>query len=331
MRRNSLISIIIPTYNRAHLLFDTLDSILEQTYTNWECLIVDDGSTIETIQVIKNYVNKDNRFKFFKRKETSLKGANTCRNIGLEKSIGDYIIFFDSDDIMDKTCLEVRFSCFNKNINKDMLIFSMGLFKDKSFIELDLRREVINLNIEDTIIKFIFSNKIPWNVSRPIFKSEFIKNKIKFNEKIQNFQDDEFNLRVLKFLKPKYLSIDITDSFYRNDVISINKYNNLKGKQNIIDSLYEFYNTVFLVLNKNQIKKFRKKLICKFFKQILGYVNPETKTSELFKTFLLFKKKLNLTLIEKTFFYFIIILNKYYYNRKGYYFLSGKFKIYLCK
>ena len=63
----NLISIIIPTYNRAHIVCETLDSVLSQTYTNWECIVVDDGSTDNTKDIIKSYRVKDSRFLLFNR------------------------------------------------------------------------------------------------------------------------------------------------------------------------------------------------------------------------------------------------------------------------
>jgi len=97
---SSLVSVIIPAYNRADLVEETLDSILNQTYTNWECILVDDGSTDGTIQLLKEYALKDPRFIVLSRDDDRKKGANACRNIGLENAKGDYIIFFDSDDLM---------------------------------------------------------------------------------------------------------------------------------------------------------------------------------------------------------------------------------------
>ena len=81
---NPLISIIIPTYNRASMLGKTLDSILAQTYTFWECIIVDDGSTDDTIEVVKSYTEKDTRLHFYTRPNNMLKRANACRNYGFE-------------------------------------------------------------------------------------------------------------------------------------------------------------------------------------------------------------------------------------------------------
>ncbi|HEX9600942.1 MAG TPA: glycosyltransferase family 2 protein, partial [Mariniflexile sp.] len=64
-----LVSIIIPTYNRGHLIGETLESVLCQTYDNWECLVIDDGSTDNTDALVQGYLNKDNRIKFYHRPE----------------------------------------------------------------------------------------------------------------------------------------------------------------------------------------------------------------------------------------------------------------------
>ncbi|MBT0608445.1 glycosyltransferase family 2 protein [Aequorivita echinoideorum] len=96
----NLVSIIIPTYNRAHLIAETLDSILAQTYTNWECIIVDDGSTDNTDAVVESYVRKDQRFQYHHRPKNRKKGANVCRNYGFELSKGEYINWLDDDDLI---------------------------------------------------------------------------------------------------------------------------------------------------------------------------------------------------------------------------------------
>lgn len=106
MNKQPLVSIIIPTYNRADLIGETLDSVLAQTYTNWECLIVDDGSTDTTEEVVSAYVKKDTRFQYYHRPHDRPKGANACRNYGFEKSKGAYIQWLDSDDLISENKLE---------------------------------------------------------------------------------------------------------------------------------------------------------------------------------------------------------------------------------
>lgn len=112
---NLLVSIIIPTYNRAHLIDETLDSVLAQTYSNWECLIVDDGSTDHTQEVVEEYLNKDARFQYYHRPTDRKKGANACRNYGLEWSKGEFIQFLDSDDLISSNKIEVQIEQLLKN------------------------------------------------------------------------------------------------------------------------------------------------------------------------------------------------------------------------
>ena len=98
---NILFSIVVPTYNREKIIVKTIQSVLSQTYTNFELIIVDDGSTDNTEKFVRNV--KDKRIKFFK-KENEERGA--ARNYGTNKAKGDYITFLDSDDLLYSKYLE---------------------------------------------------------------------------------------------------------------------------------------------------------------------------------------------------------------------------------
>lgn len=323
---NPIVSIIIPTYNREKLINETINSIKKQTYKYWECIIVDDHSSDTSLELLKKIENEDSRFKIFSRPNYKVKGANSCRNYGIENASGDFLMFFDSDDLLKENCLENRVAEFKKKPNYDMLVFSMGIFDPQTQPKIYDNRKVINLNIEDTICEFVFSHILPWNVCRPIYKTSFIKNKIYFNEKIHNFQDDEFNLRVLYHLKPNYLSVDYTDCYYRFDTDSVNKYDNLKGIQNLVDSLFEYYSTVFVVLNDKVKRENRLKLIQKLFNQIKAYAQLNINNQSINKTIKLFNKEINLTTQEYIILHGIKYLNKYLLNKRGYHFLSEKAK-----
>lgn len=108
MNKLGLVSIIIPTYNRAALIAETLDSIIRQTYDNWECIIVDDGSSDDTEALVGKYQLRDKRIKYANRPSTLKKGANACRNYGLSLSEGEYVNWFDSDDLMLPKKLELQ-------------------------------------------------------------------------------------------------------------------------------------------------------------------------------------------------------------------------------
>lgn len=328
---NDKVSIIIPTFNREHLLVETLTSIKNQTFSDWECIIVDDLSTDLSLEVCNNFVKNDSRFKSFVRPKDRVKGANACRNFGIEQATGDYLMFFDSDDLLKENCLENRISEFKKNSNCDMIIFSMGIFDYQTKPQIYENRKVINLDLKETINEFLFSNILPWNVCRPIFKTSFIKGKIFFNEKIHNFQDNEFNLRLLHHLKPNYLSIDYTDCYYRFDSQSVNKYCTKNGFQNLINSLYEYYKTVFIVLDEQSKNANRDQLIHKLFIQIKSYVRPNNSVYELNKTIQLFKNEINLSLKEVIALNLIKTLNQYFFYFKGYHLLSKKCKEFFLK
>lgn len=109
-------SIIVPTYNRENYISKCIDSVLNQTYDNFELIIVDDGSTDNTENIIKKY--NDNRLKYFKNDNH---GIAYSRNYGIDKASGDYLFFLDSDDYIERNLLEE----VNKNIKKnDVLIFN---------------------------------------------------------------------------------------------------------------------------------------------------------------------------------------------------------------
>ena len=95
------------TYNRANFILETLKSIQNQTFSNWECLIIDDGGTDNTLEVIAPILAEDTRFKFSKRPGDYKKGLPGCRNYGLDLAKGNYIIFFDDDDIVHPQNLEL--------------------------------------------------------------------------------------------------------------------------------------------------------------------------------------------------------------------------------
>lgn len=93
-----MISVVIPTYNRERVLPQTLDSIAAQTYGEWECIIVDDASTDQSMDVASEYAKEDSRFKVLRNERH--KGAQGARNTGILAAEGDWICLFDSDDLM---------------------------------------------------------------------------------------------------------------------------------------------------------------------------------------------------------------------------------------
>ncbi|WP_373058661.1 glycosyltransferase family 2 protein [Zunongwangia sp. H14] len=125
------ISVIIPTYNRAHTLPETLQSVLDQSFVNWECLIVDDGSSDDTRSAISSFLLKDKRFVFIERPADKEKGAAACRNIGLEAAKGKYIQFLDSDDLIAANKLQSQLEALKKISAQSIATCKWGRMKPR--------------------------------------------------------------------------------------------------------------------------------------------------------------------------------------------------------
>lgn len=111
-------SVIIATYNRADTLSKAIDSLLNQSYTNWEAWIVDDGSTDNTKEVVAAYLNKDNSIYYIKQENN---GVAKARNRALPNVNGEYVTFLDSDDWYESNHLETRAAILSKNPKVDLL------------------------------------------------------------------------------------------------------------------------------------------------------------------------------------------------------------------
>jgi glycosyltransferase involved in cell wall biosynthesis len=119
------VSIIVPCYNQAQYLDEALQSVLNQTYQNWECLIVNDGSPDNTEEVAEKWADLDTRFIYLCKKNG---GVSSARNFGIEKSKGAYLQFLDSDDYLDKEKLELSLQEMEKNKEVNLVISNFRMF-----------------------------------------------------------------------------------------------------------------------------------------------------------------------------------------------------------
>lgn len=136
-----LVSIITPCYNGAKHVSDTIESVLKQTYSDWEMIIVDDGSTDNSAEIIKSYVDKDKRVKLFQQPNG---GSASARNNGIRKAEGQYIALLDADDLWLPSFLEEQIDFMKKN--KTICVFSTRIFIDEQGNEI-LRPEVCKRHI----------------------------------------------------------------------------------------------------------------------------------------------------------------------------------------
>ena len=208
-----MISIIIPNYNKARSIAETLQSICNQGYDNWECIIVDDQSNDNSKEIIELFVKRDYRFSFYERPNNRTKGPSSCRNIGIEKAVGDYIIFLDSDDLLADYCLKERINAFLINLDFDFLVFQMERFQTTP--KLHTKESLDIVSSEHAITKFLELHSL-WQVTSPIYKTTFIRHINGFNEALRSFEDIEIAIKSISF-SSKYIIFNNIDSFYRND------------------------------------------------------------------------------------------------------------------
>lgn len=186
MFEQPLISIIIPAHNRAHLIGDTLDSLLAQTYQNWECIVVDDGSTDNTDVILSDYIRNDIRFRYYKRPENRLAGGNAARNYGFEKSSGKYIQWFDSDDIMLKNYLERRLKIIESDSDIGVVFCAYTYFNENG-----LQNRISNDFFSGNIIEDLVDRKLSFSPLSYLIRKDILTH-CKFDEGLQRAQDADF-------------------------------------------------------------------------------------------------------------------------------------------
>ena len=192
--KSNLISIIIPTFNRSDLIVKTLDSIIAQTYKNWECIVVDDGSTDNTQKLIEEYITKDSRFQYHHRPKDRLRGGNAARNYGFEVSRGEYIQWFDSDDLMHPEKLKIQIEHLIKS-ELNFCVCQNLVFENSVDDGLNLRHQYIHsLNPLNDFIKL----DIVWMTPSAIWRKKFLQSFIYlFDEELLAAQEWEFHCRIL--------------------------------------------------------------------------------------------------------------------------------------
>jgi glycosyltransferase involved in cell wall biosynthesis len=136
---NPFFSIIIPTYNRCELLKYTLNSIINQSFKNWECIIINDGSTDNTKNEIGNFITKDQRITLINQENTE---RAIARNNGAKVAKGKYLIFIDSDDLFEISHLESLHNYILEDKENTSMYFTNGVVKTKEKSELIFTKNI---------------------------------------------------------------------------------------------------------------------------------------------------------------------------------------------
>nr|WKN36962.1 glycosyltransferase family 2 protein [Tunicatimonas sp. TK19036] len=194
MKSGPLVSIITPVFNRQAYISDAIQSLLKQTYSNWEMIVIDDGSQDDTPIVVKEFSKYDKRIKYKKRIDEP-KGAQSCRNIGISHASGKYVIFLDSDDYLASFCLRQRVSFIEEYPNLDFAVFAGLIFNEVPGDNDVLISE--NRALESHIDTFL-NLDAPFLNLNPIWKRKsLIKSSLHWDTDVLAFQDIDFHIAAL--------------------------------------------------------------------------------------------------------------------------------------
>ncbi|WP_084589438.1 glycosyltransferase family 2 protein [Cobetia amphilecti] len=193
MDKFSLVSVIVPCYNRENIIIETLDSVYNQTYKNIELIVIDDGSVDDSLSVIKSWASKFEKNDFFKVKilEQVNSGAQVARNLGLENSNGMYIQYLDSDDILHNKKIELQVKEFLKNPTIDFV------HSEYQFFSVTLDNCVGNIKSgEYSLVKHI-SLKSPIQTSIGLYKRKICEIIGPWDVELKIGQDIDYNSRLI--------------------------------------------------------------------------------------------------------------------------------------
>lgn len=207
-----LFSLIIPVFNSEKHLFDTLNSIYKQTYSNFEVIIVDDGSTDSSKEKAECFSKKDYRFHLFEKENG---GVSSARNLGIKKAKGDFLLFVDSDDEIDEDLLK-SLNAILYNQRYDAVIYGMSfdIMKNGSIIK-SMTKSVQSFELtkenRDSNIRLLYENNYLTSSCNKAIKTSILREyNLFFNESITNYEDLLFNLELLK----KTTSVYICEKVY---------------------------------------------------------------------------------------------------------------------
>ncbi|NLT93952.1 MAG: glycosyltransferase family 2 protein [Clostridia bacterium] len=206
------VSIIIPCYNMEDYLGETLDSVLSQTYRDFEVVIIDDGSTDQTLKICQLYKERDSRVKVYSQPNG---GVSAARNTGIDKATGQYILFLDGDDLIRKDLLENAFKAFN-SLPIDMFSYGFKIVSGKNrqiIRSYSTKRYDKNIFSGQEFLKLYLRKEISQRMGSFLIKREILlENAIRFKEGIKYAEDQDFQLRCMAKCTSIYYTAE--DYFY---------------------------------------------------------------------------------------------------------------------
>lgn len=305
--KDDLVTIIVPCYNQGKFLDKSLGSVYNQTYSKWECIIVNDGSVDNSERIAKAWVAKDKRFQYY-YKENS--GVSASRNYALEKSKGNYIQFLDADDFLHEQKLELSLRLLNESNNdKEKLVitnFKMVTADFKKELEPFCKLQEVSFDFENLLYKWNDTFSIPIHCG--LFKASLFED-LRFPENLTAQEDWVVWVKIFK-QDIKTIFLDEPLVLYRKNPESRTKTKSLHDDQIVV---YDYFKTI---LTEGEHHKLSKVLISRYYQEQETYKKRLSlvKQSNPYQTGLMIKKVLKkiglLGLFRKLFPFFLKFKSK---------------------
>ncbi len=291
------VSIIIPIYKSEKYLYKCIDSIIEQEYSNWEMLLIDDGSPDKSGEICDEYAKRDNRIKVF-HKENG--GVSSARNLGLDNIEGDYVTFVDSDDWLSENTLTLCSSYFGKY---EIIRFSMVYVE--SLVEGNNRKLVLPFSeSKNVIMQRILGRNSLLGVCGGLYKADLFNNpSIRFNPNLAMAEDW---LTLCQLVNKCHSIIDLPDVCYCYNILNENSCSNnpsikkveqcfialdiIRKEQNIKHLYFEALYRSLCILTKSLFSILLRE--CQTPKQFIQRVNSKKYLYENLKIYRIIKTKI---------------------------------------
>ena len=208
-----MFSVIVPAYNNGKYISKCIDSVLKQTFSDLELIVVNDGSTDDTVEVIKEFEKQDARFKLINKENG---GVSSARNVALDQVKGQYVLFLDSDDWYEPDYCKDLADILKEN-DAD-IIFSTKFYIGESKI-VEAGKNAVDY--PDSVIDLL--SKFTYSFAMTCIKRDFLTSDLRFNEQLHYYEDGEFLTRLLA-LKPYIVYNENISFHYRPGSLTHSKF-----------------------------------------------------------------------------------------------------------
>jgi glycosyltransferase involved in cell wall biosynthesis len=251
-----LISVIVPCYNYARYLKDLIGSLTSQSYTKWECILVDDGSVDDTIGIANSYSNSDKRIKLITQKNS---GAASARNNGLKNARGQFIQFIDADDMIGPEKFKLEIDLFSSHPSID-IVYSGYSFTDhnnhKKWVDITKWQTLSSNPFNDFISYWEAGLMIP--IHSFLFSKKCFENWGEFDNRLKTHEDWDLNLN-FSLNGATYLYHNYQGAYYRIHPVSNSRSDLTRNRQDAANTLLKY-------LHHNSANRFQKiRIIQRYF------------------------------------------------------------------